>query len=165
MASQFIYTFSGIAGGGPGVVGCTTAFHAKFRGSFLSLGDLKETIICLSHPFVKLSIVGSLHDREVACTASDLQSLNVESCVWRALSSYHSQEVILAQFSLYVHKSGQKSDSFYFIFWHHTLAVRAPAIQSGCGLLYSLQSSLDHLVLLDDAAETDWRISSVARLF
>ena len=30
-------------------------------------------------------------------------------------SSYHPQEVLLAQFSLYVHKGGLKPDSFHFI--------------------------------------------------
>ena len=34
------------------------------------------------------------------------QGLNLESCVWRAVSSHHPQEVLLAQFSLYVRKSG-----------------------------------------------------------
>ena len=29
-------------------------------------------------------------------------------------SSHHPQEVLLAQFSLYVHKSGLKPDSFHF---------------------------------------------------
>ena len=74
----------------------------------------------LLHPLVKLSIVGSLHDREVACSASDLKGSNFESCVWRALSSHsshHPQEVLLAQFSLYVHKGGLKPDSFN-IFFH-----------------------------------------------
>ena len=40
-----------------------------------------------------------------------------ESCVWRTVSSqsfHHPQEVLLAQFSLYVHKGGLKPDSFYF---------------------------------------------------
>ena len=72
----------------------------------------------LPHPLLNLSIVGSLRDREVACSASDLQGLNFESCVWRAVSSYsshHPQEVLLAQFSLYVHKGGLKPDSFHFI--------------------------------------------------
>ena len=69
----------------------------------------------LLHPLVKLSIVGSLRDREVAYSASDLQDLNFESCVWRAVSSHHPQEVLLAQFSLYVHKSGLKPDSFNLI--------------------------------------------------
>ena len=60
-----------------------------------------------------------LRDREVACSASDLQVLNFESCVWRAVPSHsyhHPQEVLLAQFSLYVHKSGLKPDSFHFYF-------------------------------------------------
>ena len=67
----------------------------------------------------KLSIVGSLRDREVACSASDLQGLNFKSCVWRPVSSHsshHPQEVILPQISRYVHKSGLKPDSFFFSF-------------------------------------------------
>ena len=76
----------------------------------------------LPHPLVKLSIMGSLRDREVACSASDLQGLNFESCVWRAVSSHHPQEVLLAQFSLYVHKSGLKPDSFHF--FYEEIAVR-----------------------------------------
>ena len=69
----------------------------------------------LPHPRVKVSIVGSLRDREVACSASDRQGSNFESCVWRTVSSQSShrpQEVLLAQFSLYVHKSGLNPDSF-----------------------------------------------------
>ena len=71
----------------------------------------------LPHPRVKVSIVGSLRDREVACSASDRQGSNFESCVWRSVSSqssHHPQEALLAQFSLYVHKSGLKPDSFHF---------------------------------------------------
>ena len=40
-----------------------------------------------------------------------------ESWVWRTVSfqsSHHPQEVLLAQFSLYVHKGGLKPDSFHF---------------------------------------------------
>ena len=73
----------------------------------------------LPHPRVKVSIVGSLRDREVACSASDRQGSNFESCVWRTVSSqssHHPQEVLLAQFSLYVHKGGLKPDSFHFYF-------------------------------------------------
>ena len=71
----------------------------------------------LPHPIVKLSIVGSLRDRELACSASDLQGLHFESRVWRAVSSHsshHPQEVLLAQFSLYVHTYGLMPDSFHF---------------------------------------------------
>ena len=94
----------------------TAAFHAGDRGSFPGLGGLKETKLFLPHSLAKLSIVGSLRDREVTCSASDLQSLNFESCVWRAVSSHHPQDVLLAQFSLYVHKSGLKPDSFHFFY-------------------------------------------------
>ena len=68
-----------------------------------------------------LSIVGSLRDREVACSASDRQGSNFESCVWRTMwshSSPHPREFLLAQFSLYVHKGCLKPDSF-----HSRLAV------------------------------------------
>ena len=106
-------------GGGPRVVVSTAAFHARVRGSVPGLGGLKETKLFLPHPRVKVSIVGSLRDREVACSASDRQGSNFESCVWRTVSSqssHHPQEVLLAQFSLYVHKGGLKPDSFHFIF-------------------------------------------------
>ena len=78
---------------------------------------------CKSPPsiHVALSIVGSLCDREVACSASDRQGSNFESCIWRTVSSHsshHPQEVVLAQFSLYVHKCGLKPDSFHFIAIH-----------------------------------------------
>ena len=106
-------------GGGPiGVVVSTAAFHARVRGSVPGLGGFKETKMFLPHPRVKVSIVGSLRDREVACSASDRQGSNFESCVWRTVlsqSSHHPQEVLLAQFSLYVHKGGLKLDSFHFI--------------------------------------------------
>ena len=69
----------------------------------------------LPHPRVKVSIVGSLRDQEVACSASDCQGSNFESCVWRTVSSHHPQEVLLAQFSLYVHKGGLKLDSFHLL--------------------------------------------------
>ena len=95
----------------------TAAFHARVRGSVPGLGGLKETKLFLPHPRVKVSIVGSLRDREVACSASDRQGSNFESCVWRTVSSqssHHPQEVPLAQFSLYVHKGGLKPDSFHF---------------------------------------------------
>ena len=105
-------------GGGPRVVVSTAAFHARVRGSVPGLGGLKETKLFLPHPRVKVSIVGSLRDREVAYSASDRQGSNFESCVWRTVSSqssHHPQEVLLAQFSLYVHKGGLKPDSFHFI--------------------------------------------------
>ena len=107
-----------ILGGGPSVVVSTAAFHARVRGSVPGLGGFKETKMFLPHPRVKVSIVGSLRDREVACSASDRQGSNFESCVWRTVSSqssHHPQEVLLAQFSLYVHEGGLKPDSFHFI--------------------------------------------------
>ena len=95
-----------VEGGGPRLVVSTAAFHARVRGSVPGLGGLKETKMFLPHPRVKVSIVGSLRDREVACSASDRQGTNFESCVWRTVSSqssHHPQEVLLAEFSLYVH--------------------------------------------------------------
>ena len=99
-------------GGGPRVVVCTAAFHARVRGSVPGLGGFKETKMFLPHPRVKVSIVGSLRDREVACSTSDRKGSNFESCVWRTVSSrssHHPQEVLLARFSLYVHKRWPKA--------------------------------------------------------
>ena len=105
-----------LSGGGPRVVVSTAAFHAGVRGTVPGLGGLKETKMFLPHPRVKVSIVGSLRDREVACSASDRQGSKFKSCVWRTVSSQssHQPQVLLAQFSLYVHKGGLKLDSFHF---------------------------------------------------
>ena len=100
------------SGGGPRVVVSAAAVRVSVPG----LGGLKETKMFLPHPRVKVSIVGSLRDREVACSALDRQGSNFESCVWRTVSSHsshHPQEVLLTQFSLYVHKGGLKPDSFH----------------------------------------------------
>ena len=66
-----------------------------------------------------ISLVESLNKRVVSCSASDRQGYCLESCVWRAASfhsSHHSQEVSLAQFSLYVHKGGLKLIYFISVF-------------------------------------------------
>ena len=104
-------------GEGPRVVASTSAFPARVRGS--GPGGSEETIMFLPHPRVKLSIVGSFRDREVAFSASDRQGSNFESCVWRTVSfhsAHHSQDVLLAQFSLYVYKGGLMPDLFHFIY-------------------------------------------------
>ena len=77
--------------------------------------SFKETqFVCPSHS-CKFNIVGSLRDREVAYSTSNRQGSNCESCVWRVVSSHHPQEVLLSQFSLYVHKGGLKPHSFHSI--------------------------------------------------
>ena len=65
-------------GGGPRVVVSTAAFHARVRGSVPGLVGLKETKMFLPHPRVKVNIVGSLRDREAACSASDRQVSNFQ---------------------------------------------------------------------------------------
>ena len=102
----------------------TAAFYARVRGLVPGLG-LKETKMFLPHPRVKLSIVVSLRDLEVAYSASDRQGPTFESSIWRTVSSHsshHPQEVLLAQLSLYVHKGGLNTDSFYFI-WSRQLSL------------------------------------------
>ena len=118
--AAFLTLISLDQGRGPWVVVSTAAFLARVRGAVSGIGRLKETKTFLPHPRVKLSIVGSLRDREVACSVSDRQGSNFESCVWRTVSSHsshHPQEALLAHFSLYVHKGGLKHDSFHFIFF------------------------------------------------
>ena len=88
-------------GVGPRVVVSTAAFHARVRGSVPGLGGLKETKMFL--PQLARSHTG--------------QGSNFESCVWRTVSpqsSHYPQEVLLAEFSLYVHNGGLKPDSFHF---------------------------------------------------
>ena len=86
----------------------TLLFVKLLTGQYKGIYELIATVLAWSH-------VGSY--REVACSASDRQGSNFESCVWRTVSSqssHHPQEVLLAQFSLYVHKGCLKPDSFHF---------------------------------------------------
>ena len=66
----------------------------------------------VSSPLTREDLIlsGASKDREVAF---------FKSCVWRAVSSHlshHSQVVLLAHFSLYVHKGGLKPHVFHFIY-------------------------------------------------
>ena len=87
---------------------CTRIIRGDIYYVFqIGLRNISQNFISPLYLRVKLSIVGSLRDREVAGSASDRQGSNFESCVWRTVSSHsshHPQEVLLAQFSLYVHK-------------------------------------------------------------
>ena len=65
-----------------------TVSHVDGEETFTAV--CQKTKMFLPHPRVRLSIVGSLRDREVACSASDRQGLNFESCVRRAVSSHSS---------------------------------------------------------------------------
>ena len=105
----------------------------------------------LPHPRVKVSIVGSLSDREVACSTSDRQGSNFESCVWKTVSSqssHHPQEVLLAQFSLYVHIDGLKPESFYFIsmLLSNTIAHKAAYIEN-IQKMYAINLQKQHIFL------------------
>ena len=94
--------------------------------------SIKETK-CFFYAHSKFKIVRNLRDREISCSASDRQGSNLESCVWRAVSSHpshHPQEVFQAQFSLYVHKGGLKPDSFNFIFGQVPVQPHTPAVIS-----------------------------------
>ena len=104
-------------GGGPRVVVSTRCLSRQFGVRFPVSAVWKKQKMFLPHWRVRVNIVGSLRDREVACSASDRQGSNFESCVWRTVSSqssHHPQEVLLAQFSLYVHKDGLKPDLSHF---------------------------------------------------
>ena len=74
----------------------TAAFHARVRGSVPGLGGLKET-------------------KNVSSPSTCESSNPVSGGQCHLKSSHHSQEVLLAQFSLYVHKSGLKPDSYHII--------------------------------------------------
>ena len=147
-------------GGGPRVVVSTAAFHARVRGSVPGLGGLKETKMFLPHPRVKVSIVGSLRDREVACSASDRQGSNFESCVWRTVSSqssHHPQEVLLAQFSLYVHKGGLKPDSFHFISFATQILSRIYVNMSHTTIVFNEILGIVAASLEDSAFKVSWK--------
>ena len=125
-------------------------FTPEFGVLFPVLAVWKKQKMFLPHPRVKVSIVESLRDREVACSASDRQGSNFESYVWRTVSSqssHHPQEVLLAQFSLYVHKGGLKPDSFHFV--TNTLnALLLHQIEEICSRLYYVKTQQDLKILI-----------------
>ena len=98
----------------------------RVRGHFIMLRSTRNRtmLVKIAENFFFIwifhsSSVGSLRDREVACSASDCQGWNFEFCVWRTVSSqssHHPREVLLAQFSLYVHKGSLKPDSSHLPF-------------------------------------------------
>ena len=57
--------------------------------------------------------MGSLCDREVACSASERQGSNFEYCDWRAVSSHHHQKVLPPSL-VYVCTKVSLFISFYF---------------------------------------------------
>ena len=70
--------------------------------------------------------MGSLSDRKLAYSVSDLRGLSFEYCVWRAVSSHHPQEVLLAKFSMYVHVCAQNWPKARFILLFHKVhCIRA----------------------------------------
>ena len=78
---------------------------------------VRDILIAMNVTFLLPWIAKSHRDREVAYSTSDCQGPSFESCVWREVSSYsshHPREVLLAHFSLYVHKGGLKPHSFHF---------------------------------------------------
>ena len=98
------------------VVVSTAAFHARVRGSLPSLGGLKETKNASSPSTCESQYCG-----EPPCPRGSVLGLRPPGLEFRILcledsvisqSYHHPQEVILAQFSLYVHKGGLKPDSF-----------------------------------------------------
>ena len=104
--------------GGPMVVVSTAAFHARVRGSVPGSGGLKETKnvsspsmcerqYCGEPPWPRGSVLG------LRPPGLEFRILCLEDSV--ISSSHHLQEVLLVQFSLYVHKGGLKPDSFHFI--------------------------------------------------
>ena len=97
----------------------------------------------------KFNVV-SLHDREVASSASDRQDF--ESCVWKAVSSHHPQEVILAQLSIYDHKGGLKPHAIIHqqIFTAFRSCASLPPLttSSGWKVVIILQFKTGHLQIL-----------------
>ena len=133
MASEFIQQFAKLAQHHTNI-GSTSRVHllCSLTGTF-SIWDtgLGKSEIAVSNPalafkfqrnkmFLPCSLVNIQYcgerDREIANSPPDRQGWNFESCLWRAVSSHsshHPQEVLLAQFSLYVHICGLKHHSYH----------------------------------------------------
>ena len=104
-------------------------------------------------------------------SASDRQGSNFESCVWRTVSSqssHHPKEVLLAQFSLYVHKGGLKPDSFHLHFFYVVDLMPLALIGLAGVAYYRHQAELIRTdqpqtrkwLKFSDAVRVDWRLYS-----
>ena len=88
------------------------------------------------------------------CSASDRQGSNFKSCVWRTVSSHsshHPQEVLLAQYSLYVNKCGLKTHSLHFVLKVKYVLNHWTMIYVTC---HSKTSSMSENI------ENEWRLKS-----
>ena len=100
--------------------------------------EFQRNKICLFRSFVKIQ-----YCTEPPWPRDSLVSLRppwLEFCVWRAVSnhsSHHPQEVLLAQFSLHVHKGGLKPHSFRFFVLktpiHHSQNAHVFAVENVVG--------------------------------
>ena len=112
--SQVSHVYSPFTtGGGPRVVVSTAALHARARGSVPGLGGLKETKMFLSHPRVKGSIVGSLRDREIACSFQTARA-RISNPVSGGQCHLIYLTILRRFFWPSLHKGGLKPDSFHF---------------------------------------------------
>ena len=102
----------GLSGGGPWVVVITAAFHGSRSRRFERNKNVFSPSTCKTQYCGELPwLRGSVLDLRPP-------GREFESCFLRTVSSHsshHPQDVLLAQFSLYVHKGSLKSDSFHFL--------------------------------------------------
>ena len=92
---------------------CLESRRSRVRAPLWPSSFKKTECFFPAHP-QRFNIVWNLRDQEEACSASDRQGSDFESCVCGVVSSHNPQEVFLAQFSLYVHKGSLKPHSFHF---------------------------------------------------
>ena len=92
------------------------------------------------------------------------QGSNFESCVWRTVSSHsshHSQEVLMAQFSLYVNKDGLNPRSFLYISFYTPYFCHF--LQHAQGTKHERSNDLGQLLIINtcNSLTTKIRILSV----
>ena len=107
---------------------------------------------------IHFSIVGRLRDREITCSALDHEDTNFKSCVWRTLSSHsshHPQEVLLAHFSLYVHK-GDLKPNLFILFVHNKTYIESH-FKYLIVLVFALNTSLNDTVLQTQDSAFEYR--------
>ena len=129
-------------GGGPGAVvkvACLESRRSRGRTP-LWHSSFKETTCFFPAHSQRFNIVGSLRDREVVSSASHRHS----SDFWQGhlISSHHPQAVLLAHFSLYVHKGCLKPHSFIHFNkqWGTKMyKILARGLESDFGAILSLQ--------------------------
>ena len=120
-------------------------FKTNSQDFSLSIASLKKKCF-FPRSLIRIQFCGEPPWPRCSVLGLGRQGSHFKSCVYRAVSSHpshHPQDVILAQFSLYVYKGGLKPHSFYFISIHWaTICPELSPIKCDKAMIYNGETTI-----------------------